>query len=368
MEKWQAPCLSHVEVEPHRTEEFLFQTTDSLLSHLRDNSRPPVIIAEAADAHYGDVGRAKDMAVAAKDAGVDVIKYQHHIPAEEMLPDIPQSSNMAEPLWDFLQRNALSIDQHIELSGFCSDIGITYACTPFSLVAARELEKNVHPLFYKIGSGEMLDFPTLAEIARFGKPMIVSTGMSTINEVDEMYAFMSSLTEDLVLMNCTSAYPTRPEDMHLSFISEMKARYPGAIIGHSEHSASNHFSLAAVALGARVIERHVTIDSTLTGPDAEVSLTFSQLGEFVTQVKELSIALTVEKKIQEKEWEIREWAHRSLVYLADFGEGHVISEQDIWGKRPGTGVPSRQRATYIGKRLKRAVQANTLLHDDDFLD
>lgn len=341
---------------------------ESLLDRLQSRTTPPLIIAEAADAHYGDMARAKEMALAAKNAGADVIKYQHHIPAEEMLQDIPRSSNMTEPLWDFLMRNALSISQHVELEKFCRDVGITYACTPFSFAAAEELEAEVAPLFYKIGSGEMLDFPTLAGIAAFGRPMIISTGMSTVDEVDEMYKFMAGRTNHLVLMNCTSAYPTRPEDMHLSFIAEMKQRYPKAIIGHSEHSRSHHFSLAAVAMGARVIERHVTVDESLSGPDADVSLTFPQLKEFVDQVKELSVALNVPKVIQEREYEIREWAHRSLVYLSDFEEGHLLSESDIWGKRPGTGVPSRRRADYIGKRLKRAVKSDTLLSDEDFVE
>lgn len=333
---------------------------------MKDSSEPPVVIAEAADAHYGEITRAKEMAVAAKDAGADVIKYQHHIPSEEMLRDIPQSSNMAEPLWDFLERNALSLSQHIELKTFCREIGITYACTPFSLTAAKELEAEVNPPFYKIGSGEMLDFPTLAEISTFGKAMIISTGMSTVDEVDEMYAFMAPLTKHLVLMNCTSAYPTRPQDMHLSFIAEMRARYPKAVIGHSEHSRDNHFSLAAVALGARVLERHVTIDPSLAGPDADVSLTFPQLKEFINLVKELTIALNVPKVIQEREHEIREWAHRSLVYLGDFEEGHVLTEANIWGKRPGTGVPSRFRSRYVGRKLARSVKENTLLRDEDF--
>ena len=338
------------------------------MARLSDSKTPPLIIAEAADAHYGDLSRAKDMAAAAKDAGADVIKYQHHIPSEEMLRDIPQSSNMAEPLWDFLVKNALSISEHVELEKYCRNIGITYACTPFSLTAAKELEATVSPGFYKIGSGEMLDFPTLEEVAKLGKPMIISTGMSTVDEVDEMYNFMATRATHLVLMNCTSAYPTRPEDMHLSFISEMKKRYPKAIIGHSEHSRANHFSLAAVAMGARVIERHVTIDESLSGPDADVSLTFPQLKEFIEQVRELSVALNVPKVIQEREHEIREWAHRSLVYLADFEEGHIVAEKDIWGKRPGTGIPSRHRADYIGKTLKRSVKSDTLLTDDDFVE
>lgn len=346
----------------------MFSGRKDLMNRVRDVTRPPLIIAEAADAHYGDLERAKLMALKAKTAGAEVIKFQHHLPQEEMLREIPRSSNMREPLWDFLEKNALKLPQHVELSQYCDQIGITYVCTPFSLVAARELEASVKPLFFKIGSGEMLDFPSLLEIAKFGRPMFLSTGMSTIEEIDELYAFINPLVDEFVLMNCTSAYPTPPEEMHLSFISEMITRYPDAIIGHSEHSRENLYSLAAVALGSRVIERHVTIDEALSGPDAEVSMNFEQLKEFVAQVHDLSIALNVSKKIQPSEWEIRQWAHRSLVYLEDLEAGHTINGPEVWAKRPGTGIPARYRDRYIGRTLRRGVEADTLLSPDDFAD
>lgn len=340
----------------------------SLLLGEADVSVGPVVIAEVADAHYGDFGRAKEMVHAAKASGADVIKFQHHLPAEEMLPEIPQSSNMREPLWDFLQRNSLTLDQHVQLAALCSEIGIIYACTPFSARAALELEGAIGPRFYKIGSGEMLDFPTLGLIAEFGKPMVVSTGMSTVDEVDELYRFLKPKVETLALMNCTSAYPASPSEIHLSFVAEMHARYPGVIVGHSEHTKSNHFSLSAVALGATVIERHVTIDSALEGPDSDVSLTFDELEEFICLAREISVALEVPKRVQPGEEEIRSWAHRSLVFLRDLPPGHVLQPGDIWGKRPGTGVPARFREHYVGRQLSRPVHENTLVSDEDFFE
>ena len=341
-------------------------TPENLNRTLNDFGRSPIIIAEAADAHYGDLPRAKEMASRALEAGADVIKFQHHIPDEEMLREIPMSSNMKEPLWDFLERNALTLSQHVELSNYCHEIGITYACTPFSLAAARELESSVAPLFYKIGSGEMLDFPTLERIAAFGRPMFVSTGMSTPEEVDELYAFLRPKVETLVLLNCTSAYPAEPSEIHLAFITQMRNKYPDAIIGHSEHSKAPHFSLAAIALGARVIERHVTIDPNLEGPDDDVSMTFEDLAVFVSQARELSEALAVQKAIHPREREIREWAHRSLVYTESLEPGDVLESKFLWSKRPGTGVPARYRDQFVGRRLVKAVKANSLLSPGDF--
>lgn len=337
-----------------------------LTERLADFGSPPIVIAEAADAHYGDMRRARRMAESALAAGADVIKFQHHIPYEEMLREIPMSSNMKEPLWDFLERNALTLSQHVELANYCEQIGITYACTPFSFAAASELELSVAPLFYKIGSGEMLDFPTLERIAKFGRPMFVSTGMSTPEEVDELYAFLRPKVEVLVLLNCTSAYPAEPGEIHLSFITEMRDKYPDAFIGHSEHSKASHFSLGAIALGARVIERHVTVDPNLEGPDDDVSMTFGDLATFVSQARELSKAMSVQKVIHFREREIRQWAHRSLVYTESLEPGDVLEPEFLWSKRPGTGVPARYRNQFVGRRLIKAVKANSLLSPGDF--
>jgi sialic acid synthase SpsE len=324
------------------------------------------LIAEGADAHYGDLQRAKLMINEAKKAGVSAIKFQHHLPDEEMLPEIPMSGNMKEPLYDFLKRNALSIEQHVELASFCKELGIDYLCTPFSLKAAQELEEHISPFAYKIGSGELLDHPTILKIMEFKKPMIISTGMATKEEIDSTYNLFRDYEFGLILMNCTSAYPPKHEDIHLRFIQEMKTRYPRAVIGHSDHTSGIETMIAAFTLGARVLEKHVTISHELSGPDDSVSIDFNDLGKLQKILDGLAISLKAEKEIHETEWEIRSWAHRSLVYLKDLPEGHQIQEEDIWGKRPGTGVPARYRDTYIGKVLKSSVKGNTLLNNEDF--
>lgn len=332
----------------------------------RIKNREAYLIAEGADAHYGDLSRAKLMIKEAKKAGVSAIKFQHHIPDAEMLPEIPMSGNMKEPLYEFLKRNALKIEQHVELAQFCKEIGIDYLCTPFSLEAAVELENYVSPFAYKIGSGEMLDHPTILKIMEFKKPMIISTGMSTKEEIDSTYNLFKDYEYGLVLMNCTSAYPPKPEDIHLKFILEMKTRYPKAVIGHSDHTSGIETMIAAFTLGARVLEKHVTISHELAGPDDSVSIDFETLARLQEMLNSLGTSLAAEKEIHETEWEIRRWAHRSLVYLRDLPAGHVIEEEDIWGKRPGTGVPSRFRGQYVGKILTRDVVGNSLLNIEDF--
>jgi len=324
------------------------------------------LIAEGADAHYGDLNRAKLMVELAKNAGASAIKFQHHIPDAEMLPEIPMSGNMKEPLYEFLKRNALSITQHVELYEYCNQVGIDYLCTPFSLQAAVELEEHISPFAYKIGSGELLDHPTIMKMMEFKKPMIISTGMSTKEEIDTTYKLFGDYDHGLILMNCTSAYPPKPEDIHLKFITEMATRYPKAIIGHSDHTPGIETVIAAFVLGAKILEKHVTISHELSGPDDSVSIDFHTLAGLVQILRNLEISLKADKEVHQSEWEIRDWAHRSLVFLRDLPNGHVVTESDIWGKRPGTGVPSRMRGEYIGKTLTRAVMNNTLLSDQDF--
>jgi N-acetylneuraminate synthase len=306
------------------------------------------------------------MCEAARSAGADAIKFQHHIPDEEMLPDIPISSNMKVPLYEFLKRNALSIEQHVEIAQFCIELGIDYLCTPFSYAAAQELEKHVKPWAYKIGSGEMTDHPTLELIAKYQRPMIVSTGMSEFYEIKETHDLLIDKIPTLILMNCTSAYPPKLGDINLGFIRKMISEFPRSIIGHSDHSPEIFTSLGAVSLGARVIEKHITIDESLEGPDQSVSISVDKLSELVKGIREISASLGGEKEVLPSEKEIIQWARRSLVYLKDLPVGSLISTGDLWGKRPGTGVPSKRINDFVGKKLRRSVRANTLLAEEDF--
>jgi N-acetylneuraminate synthase len=285
-----------------------------------------------------------------------------------MLPDIPISQNMKEPLYEFLKRNALSLDQHKVIFKYCEAKGIQYLCTPFSLQAAIELEQSFSLPVYKIGSGEMTDLPTLEGISKFGKPMIVSTGMSEVHEIQKTYDFLIERNTELILMNCTSAYPPSYTDLHLGFIPIMQRLFPKAIIGHSDHTNEIYSSIGAIALGAKIVEKHVTIDTNLKGPDADVSLNFSQLTTLIEVSKKISSALSSEKFIHESEREIIAWARRSLVYKLDLPSGHILTSADIWGKRPGTGVPSSNYWALIGRKLNRDVSQNTLLALEDLQD
>lgn len=326
--------------------------------------QPAFVVAEACDNHMGDLSVAREMVRLAKLAGADAIKFQHHLPDEEMLSNVPMSDNFEEPLYQFLKKHALRIEDHAVLKRHCAEAGIQYLCTPFSYRAAQELnELDVEA--FKIGSGEMTDIPSLRKMARFRKPMILSTGMSTLEEIDETVAALKEENAEFALLNCVSEYPPVYEDVNVRVIETMRARYPDVIIGHSDHTPDLFTCFAAVALGACIIEKHVILDKLTPGPDRSVSIDMADLHQLVAGVRKIERALGADKRVHPRERQIREWAFRSVVSLVDIAPGDTITAAMVWTKRPGTGIPSKRLPEVIGKRARVPITANSLLRWDD---
>jgi len=325
---------------------------------------PTFIIAEGCDNHMGSLEVAEEMAKQAFIAGCDAIKFQHHLPDEEMLTNVPMSDNFDIPLYDFLVKNALKIKQHKELKNYCEQLGIMYLCTPFSWKAAQEIHELGVEAF-KIGSGEMTDIPTLERISSFGKPMIVSTGMCTFEEIDRTYNALIKTNVQLALTNCISEYPPVYEDVNLGVISRMIERYPKAVIGHSDHTPDLYTSFAAIVAGAKIIEKHVIISKQTPGPDQSVSIDFFDLHNLIDGIRKIEKSLGNEKIVHKKEEKIREWAFRSIVSLREIKKGETIDGDMIWSKRPGTGIHSYRRNEVIGKKVKNHIQRNTLIKWED---
>lgn len=326
----------------------------------------PYVIAEACDNHMGDLNVAKEMALQAKLAGADCVKYQHHLPDEEMLPDVPMSSNFDIPLYEFLKLHALKLNDHIELKNYCDEIGITYLCTPFSYKAACELEEAGIAYAFKIGSGEMTDIPSLKRIAKFGKPMIISSGMCTLEELDRTYNALKDCGALLAFTNCLSEYPPVYEDVNLGVLKKMQERYSDVVIGHSDHTPDLYTCYAAVALGANIIEKHVILNKMTPGPDQTVSIDFMELHNLVNGCQKVFKSLGNEKRVRPKEEAIRQWAFRSIVSTCEIKKGTVITQEMIWSKRPGTGIPSWKMEEVIGKTAKKDISNNVLLKESDF--
>jgi len=328
--------------------------------------QPCFIIAEGCDNHLGNMEIAKEMVRQAKLAGADAIKFQHHLPDEEMLKDgVPMSANFNMPLYDFLKLYALTIEQHRELKDFCDKTGIIYLCTPFSKKAALEINDLV-PAF-KIGSGELTDIPTLKVIAKIGKPIILSSGMSVIDEIDETINSLRPINEQLMLMNCTSEYPPKYEDINLGVIKILEQRY-NIPIGHSDHTPDIYTCFGAVAMGAKLIEKHIILDRKQPGPDQSVSIEPFELYQLVSGIRKIEAAMGSQKIINELEKPIRSWAHRSIVTLNDIPAGTILTEELLWTKRPGTGVPAKHIFSFFGKKAKIDLKKDYLISWDDITD
>ncbi len=326
--------------------------------------QPCFIIAEACDNHLGNMDTAREMARQAKLCGADAVKYQHHLPDEEMLREgVPMSANFNMPLYDFLKKYALTLEQHYELFDYCKKIGIIYLCTPFSRKAAEEINKMGVPAF-KIGSGELTDLPTLKVIAGFGKPMILSTGMAELSEIDETVNTLRPINSQLALMNCISEYPAKHEDVNLGVIAEFEKRY-GLVIGHSDHTPDIYTTIAAAALGAKLVEKHFILDRRQPGPDQSVSIEPRELYEMSYAIRRVELAMGNQKTIHELEKPIRAWAHRSVVSLKPIAKGSMITQDMVWTKRPGGGIPAKFLEKVIGRTAKTDIPKDHLISWDE---
>jgi sialic acid synthase SpsE len=296
----------------------------------------------------------------AKACGADAIKFQHHLPDEEMLrAGVPTSANFEMPLYEFLERYALKLDQHYELYRYCKEFGIIYLCTPFSRKAACEMNEMGLEAF-KIGSGELTDLPTLKVIAAFGKPMILSTGMAEWHEIDETVETLKPINSQIVLMNCVSEYPARHADVNLNVIREMESRYD-VIVGHSDHTPDIYTSIAAVALGAKLIEKHFILDRRQPGPDRAVSIEPFELCELVKGVHRVEEALGTKKTVHDLEKPIRSWAHRSVVSVRPISKGSRIEADMVWTKRPGTGIAAKHLEEIISRTAVGDIPTDHLI-------
>lgn len=326
---------------------------------------PPLIIAEACINHEGDIAIARSMVYMAHAMGADCIKFQIHVLEDEMLREAPQSDNFAEPLWDTLERTNLTLDEHAELKSLCEQLGIWYLCTTFSRKGTDLLEK-LGVDFYKTGSGELTNLPLIEHVARTGKPLIMSTGMSTTEEVRESVELVQSLGTPLVLTHCVSIYPCPPERVNLGMIPRYMDMFH-VPVGSSDHTRDAYTGIGAVALGACCVEKHFTLDKMAPGPDHASSLEPHELGQLVRGARAVFEAMGSERRIFEEEEQIVAWARESVVSVAPIAAGEAIGADKVWVKRPSPGdgvVPARDLARVIGRVAATDIPADTQIRWD----
>lgn len=331
--------------------------------HAVGGDNPVFVIAEAGINHDGDMAKARDLVAAAAEAGATAVKFQTHLPEKEMLRGGETADYVGESLFDLLKRVELTLEQHLELRSYAKSLDICFLSTPFSREAADMLEGVGVPAF-KIGSGEMTNHPFIRHVAEKGLPMILSTGMSTFQEVEDSVAVVTEVNPDLVLMQCTSTYPSRYEDLNLHVLQTYRDRF-GIPVGLSDHSEGIYTCVAAVALGASVLEKHFTLDRNWPGPDQKASIEPRELVELVRGAHAVKAALGDRKEVIDDEVAVQRMARESVVALVDMAPGAIISGDMVWVKRPGTGIPAREMEKVIGRRVRRAVAADSLLSWED---
>jgi len=302
------------------------------------DGRPPVVIAEIGINHEGSVETAIAMADAAIDAGAEIIKHQTHIIEDEMSNEarsvIPGNADVS--IYEIMERCALSERDEKRLMDHVRQRGAIFISTPFSRAAVDRLVKFDIPAF-KIGSGECNNYPLVKYVARFGKPVIISTGMNSIETVRPSVEILRKANVPYALLHCTNVYPTPPELVRLGAMSRLKEAFPDAVIGLSDHTTSNYTGLGAVALGASILERHFTDRMDRPGPDIACSMDPTALSALIEGSGIIFAARGGEKVPAEAEAPTIAFAFASVVAIEDIEPGQVLSEQNIWLKRPGGG-------------------------------
>jgi len=316
---------------------------------------PPFIIAEAGINHNGDYNKAIQLVDSAKENGADCIKFQYHITSAELIKaDIRPGYLSQETLWDITKRIELSADENHKIQEYCKKIGIMYMSTPFSREAADILNAmNVGA--FKIGSGECNNIPLLEYIAKMSRPMILSTGMNDIESIKRSVHTIQKHDCPLMLMHCTSIYPTPYDKVHLGAITQLQETFE-LPIGFSDHSENIYASLASIALGACVIEKHFTVSSEWPGPDIGFSMDSEELSELVSGCKAVYAALGGKKENIPEEQPIKDFAFASVVAIKEIKAGELFSKENIWVKKPGTGeIEAKDFDSVIGKKASTNI-------------
>lgn len=327
---------------------------------------PCFIVAEAGVNHNGDLDLARRLVDAAVEAGADAVKFQAFNADKLAAPDAPKADYQIlttggrESQLDMLRRLELSHDAQRDVMTYCRRRGILFMSTPFDEESADFLESLDVPVF-KIPSGEITNLPFLVHVARKGKPLILSTGMSSLGEVETAVRCIEEVgNRSLVLLHCVSNYPADPADANLRAMETM-ARAFQVLVGYSDHTQGIEVALAAVALGANVIEKHITLDRALPGPDHQSSTEPDELATLVRGIRKVESALGHGRKVPTlSETATTAVARKSLVAARAIPAGTTFTEDLIAIKRPGTGLPPAMRALLVGRRASRAIPAGTL--------
>lgn len=323
----------------------------------------PLVIPEIGINHNGSLTVAKEMVYAAYQSGARIVKHQTHIVEDEMSSAaksvIPGNADIS--IYDIMEKAALNESDEYELMKYTESLGMEFISTPFSRAAAERLE-DFGVKTYKIGSGEMNNLPLIRHIARFGKPMIVSTGMNDLESIKRTVAILEEEQVPFALLHTTNLYPTKPEWVRLGSMQEMMMAFPHIPIGLSDHTLNNNACIAAMALGAVVLERHFTDSMNRVGPDIVCSMDPKDLKSLLSAANEVPLMLGGKKAPIQEEQVTIDFAYATVVTIADIREGETFTKDNLWVKRPGTGaILAKDFESIIGKKAKIDISSDTHL-------
>jgi len=331
--------------------------------------KKPYLIAEIAQAHDGSLGILHSYIDAVATTGVQAIKFQMHIAEAESSIHEPfrvKFSYEDATRYEYWKRMEFTLEQWKEIKLHCDKVGLDFICSPFSNLAVDWLEE-VGVQSYKIGSGEVNNLLLLEKVVRTGKPIIISSGMSSFKELDQTVTFLKSKNARFSILQCTTAYPTKPEEYGLNIINELKNRYH-VPVGFSDHSAKIATGIAAVALGAEILEFHVVFHRSLFGPDAKASLTIEETKQLVEAVNDIYIAHNnpIDKNSSDNFKELKSIFEKSLALNKNVPKGHVITFDDLESKKPkGYGISATDFEKVIGRKLNKDKLQWNFLNEED---
>jgi N-acetylneuraminate synthase len=331
--------------------------------------RRRLVIGEVAQAHDGSLGTAHAYIDAIAAAGADAVKFQTHIAAAESTPGEPwrvRFSRQDETRYDYWKRMEFTEEQWRGLASHARDRGIMFLSSAFSPEAVDLLQRIGVPA-WKVGAGEVTNLPLIERMAETGKPVLLSSGMASWDELDVAVGMVRGHGAPVAVFQCTSAYPCPPDRLGLNVIRAIAERY-GCPAGLSDHSGVVAAGVAAVALGAEIVEVHVTFSRRAFGPDVPASLTVEELDDLVRSVRFVETALKhpVDKDAMSAELApVRAMFTKSVVAARDLPADHRLALTDLAFKKPGTGIPAARVDELLGRRLLRDIEADALLREED---
>jgi N-acetylneuraminate synthase len=334
-------------------------------------NKKPYLIAEIAQAHDGSLGILHSYIDAVAKTGVQAIKFQMHIAEAESSIHEPfrvQFSYEDKTRFDYWKRMEFTLEQWKEIKKHCDEAGLDFICSPFSNLAVDWLEE-IGISIYKIGSGEVNNFLLLEKIAKTGKPIIISSGMSSFEELDKTVDFLRNKKVNFSILQCTTAYPTKPDQYGFNVIQDLKERYK-VPIGFSDHSAKVATGIAAVALGAEILEFHVVFHRDMFGPDAIASLTVEETKQLVEAVNAIYTAKNhpIDKNNNENFKDLKLIFEKSLAVNKDLPNGHIVTFDDLESKKPkGYGISATNFEKVIGRTLKNPKSQWDFLNEEDLV-